>query len=109
MDKGPQRSIVYLAAIDNTGDLPKITERIDVASNLIVRQNEYIEIEDIYKYYNVQIVGNGKLVWQDRDVTRTFTSNDLILTRNLTTTNEEINKYEKVFILDGVELTLEDE
>ena len=109
MDKGPQRSIVYLAAIDNTGDLPKITERLDVASNLIVRQNEYIEIEDIYKYNNVKIVGNGKLVWQDRDVTRTFTSNDLILTRNLTTTNEEINKYEKVFILDGVELTLEDE
>ena len=109
MDKGPQRSIVYLAAIDNTGDLPKITERLDVASNLIVRQNEYIEIEDIYKYNNVKIVGNGKLVWQDRDVTRTFTSNDLIITRNLTTTNEEINKYEKVFILDSEELTLEDE
>lgn len=100
----PQLSYVYKSSLSTDYTNIDQYEQVHV---LVVRNNETIEIEDAYKYDKITIEGNGKLVWADKDEVREYTSADLIITRNTTIKQSEIDKVTgTLLLLNNVSLTI---
>ena len=103
----PQLSYVYKSSLSE--DFEAIESQNPVL-NLVVRNNETIEIEDAYKFDSIRIEGTGKLIWSDTKLVRTFTSADLIITRDTTIRQSEIDKVTgTLFLLDKVSLTIQED
>lgn len=102
-----QVSITYISntkAADLIGDLNIDLDKSDV---LQVLENETIVIEDIYKYNNIKITGNGILKWIRPQGITILTSKDLIVNRdrNLKTDSFNTEGYRSILILDGTQCT----
>lgn len=76
---------------------------------LTVNAGEVINVEDLGRYDKITILGDGILRWQDGDIVREYNSNDLIITRDTTMTQEdfEAGHYARVIKLYAANLTID--
>ena len=76
---------------------------------LTVNAGEVINVEDLGRYDKITILGDGLLRWQDGDIVREYNSNDLIITRDTTMTQEdfEAGQYARVIKLYAANLTID--
>lgn len=106
-EDNPQLSYIYRSNISegSAGTLNSYVNK----TTLHVRNYETIEIEDAYKYEEITIEPHGTLVWADTKEIRTFRGGDLIITRDKTMTQSEIDSVTgTLFLLDGVNLTIQE-
>lgn len=102
----PQKSYIYVA--ENNYVINNKPIKVDKLLNLVVPDGRLVEIEDPYAYESITIQGDGLLRWITGKDIKTFTSKDLIVTRDMTIEKEVFNaaKYDNVFILEGANLTV---
>lgn len=107
MVKDPQKHLIYRSNTRLADNIPDVTTIASEAKILVVGDGEVVTIEDIYKYEDIIIEGDGLVRWHRPQGITILTSRDLIVRKDTSLTMEEINdKYESILILDGNQLEI---
>lgn len=107
--KKEQQSIMYISNTKTSDLIRDIDAMAATEDSLQVLDNETVIIEDIYKYNNITIAGNGILKWVRAQGIVILTSKDLIVNKDSTFKLDDINKkqYRSILVLDGVQATIQ--
>lgn len=108
MLKDPQKVLVYRSNSRQHIDIPNFDTVEKESGDLIVTDGEIVNIEDIYKFKNIDIQGSGIVKWFRPQGVTILTSKTYVCNKdnqfNSTTFNGR--KYDSVLILDGNQLKI---
>lgn len=107
----PQAEQYAITYISNTM-LQSTINRVDIYDTvddlLVVGSDETVVVEDIYRYKDIRIMGNGILKWVRPQAITILTSKDLIINRDRQSSLASLNaqNYRSILVLDGSQFTV---
>lgn len=104
----PQNVLRYVSNTKEKEDIPDFDSIDKEGVSLTVPDKKVIAIEDIYKYKNITIVGEGALKWFRPQGITILTSKDLIVNKDMNLTQNDLTnaKYRSIIVLDGSQLKI---
>ena len=105
----PQKAVMYISNTIHRDNVVGVDSAYQESSNLVIEDGKVVAIEDIYKYRNIVIRGDGVLLWYRPQGITEITAEDLIINRVRTVGANALanNKYRNLIILDGTDFHIQ--